>query len=91
MGKSVLRDKQGNVSHVKCCHKTFLSNRDDKTFRSHTITQKDIQTHYGDDDRHVLRAELLLLVNQEYDLNKMKFDIMRSCEYFKDDVLTGEE
>ena len=91
MSKSVIRDKSGNVSHINVAHKVFLSNRDEETFRKHIITPKDIQTHYGDDDRHVLRSELLLIVNGEYDAKQMKFDIMRNGEYFQDEILTGEE
>ena len=92
MGKSVLRvGESGEITHIKTCHNTYLSVNDDKTFRGHTITVKDMQNHYGEDDRHVLRTELLLIVNEDYNTAKMKFDIMESGGYFKDPILTGNE
>ena len=87
MSKTVIRNKNGDITHIKVGHKTFLSKTDKLTFDNHTVTPLDIRGHYGDDDRNVLKAELLLIVNNDYDINIMKFDIMKSNDYFKDKVL----
>ena len=88
MSKTVIRNSNGEISHIKVAHRTFLSKSDKLIMDNHTITQLDIRGHYGDDDRHILKAELLLIVNNDYDVNLMKFEIMQSNDYFKDKVLT---
>jgi len=87
MSKTVLRVGGGEITHVKVAHKTFLSKSDHEIYLGHKISSLDIQQYYGDDSKLTLRNEIFRILNDEVDINQLKFDIMRSCDYFKDTII----
>ncbi len=87
MAKTVKRDKDGKITHVKILNGIFLSVKDEKTFREHKVTNEEVDTFFGDDDRPTLREELRLIASGEYEANMLCLNIMSYNDLFTNKII----
>jgi hypothetical protein len=87
MAKTVKRDKDGKITHVRILEGIYLSVKDEKTFREHKVTNEEIDGFFGDDDRPTLREELRLIANGEYEPDMLRFNIMSYNDLFTNKIV----